>query len=72
MYEGRNLKNEIEELGIITMEDIGFGSRDSAFAALDAIREHNKQFPAEKLVEMNDKALKEAYANMSGTGNTGN
>jgi len=53
MYEGRDLRKEIDELGIVAMEDFGFGSRESAFAALDAIREHNKQFPEDKLIEMN-------------------
>jgi hypothetical protein len=48
----RDLKKEVEELGIIAMEDDGNGSRDSAFAALDAIREHNKQYPEKVLAEM--------------------
>jgi hypothetical protein len=52
MYEGRDLKKEIEELGIVSMEDFSGGSRESAFAALDAIREHNKQYPKEKLLSM--------------------
>jgi len=67
MYEGRDLKKEIDELGIVAMEGFGSGSRESAFAALDAIREHNKEYPVEKLIEMNDQAMKEAYANMAGT-----
>jgi hypothetical protein len=50
--KGRDLKKEVEELGIIAMEDDGNGSRDSAFAALDAIREHNKQYPEKVLAEM--------------------
>lgn len=64
MYEGRNLKEEIEELEIVAMEDFGFGSRDSAFAALDAIREHNKQYPEEKLVQMMENARRDAYKSM--------
>jgi hypothetical protein len=59
MYEGRDLKNEIEELGITAMEDVSRGSRESAFAALDAIREHNKRYPEEKLVEMIEAAREE-------------
>jgi len=59
MYEGRNLKNEIEELGIVAMEDIDSGHQESAFAALDAIREHNNQYPNEKLKQMIENALKE-------------
>jgi hypothetical protein len=56
MYEGRNLKKEIDELGIEVMEDIGIGSRESALAALDVIREHNKQYPEERLMEMMEAA----------------
>jgi len=70
MREGRDLRKEIDELRIVAMEDFGSGSPESTFAALDAIREHNKQYPVEKLIEMNNKAVKEAYANMSGTTNT--
>jgi hypothetical protein len=66
MYEGRDLKNEVEELGITAMEDVSRGSRESAFAALDAIREHNKQYPEEKLAEMMEVARKEAYESMAG------
>jgi len=66
MDEERDLKKEIEELGIVAMEDFGTGSRESIFAALDAIREHNKQFPEEKLLEMNQAAIREATAKMSG------
>jgi hypothetical protein len=66
MYEGRDLRKEVEELGIVAMEDIGNGSRESAFAALDAIREHNKQYPEEKLVEMMEAARKEAVESMAG------
>lgn len=69
MCEKRDLRKEIGELGIVAMEDFGSGSPESTFAALDAIREHNKQYPVEKLIEMNDKAIKEAYSNMSGTTN---
>ena len=69
MYEGRDLRKEVADLGIVVMEDFGAGSPESTFAALDAIREHNKNYPVEKLIEMNDKAMKEAYANMSGTSN---
>ena len=67
MYEERDLKKEVQELGIVSMEDFGFGNRESAFAALDAIREHNKQFPEKKLLEMNENARKEVYESMSGT-----
>jgi len=70
MYEGRDLRKEIGDLGIVAMEDFGFGSRESAFAALDAIREHNKQFPEDKLIEMNQAATREATASMSGTKNS--
>ncbi|MCL2244482.1 MAG: hypothetical protein FWC03_08455 [Treponema sp.] len=70
MYEGRDLRQEIDELGIVAMEDFGTGSPESAFAALDAIREHNKQYPVKKLIEMNDNAMKEVYAIMSGIRNT--
>jgi hypothetical protein len=66
MYEGRNLREEVEELGIVAMEDVGFGSRESAFAALDAIREHNKRYPEEKLAEMMNVARKEASESMAG------
>jgi hypothetical protein len=66
MYEKRDLRKEVEELGILAMEDVGLGSRDSAFAALDAIREHNKQYPEEKLMEMMEDARREASKNMSG------
>jgi len=59
MYEGRNLKNEIEELGIVAMEDVDDGHQESAFAALDAIRGHNKQYTNEKLAQMIENALKE-------------
>jgi len=63
----RDLRAEVNELGIVAMEDFGFWSPESAFAALDAIREHNRQFPEKMLVEMNQAAIKEATANMSGT-----
>jgi hypothetical protein len=66
MYKERNLKKEIDELGIVAMEDVGFGSRESAFAALDAIREHSKQYPEERLVEMMENARKDAYESMAG------
>jgi hypothetical protein len=59
MYEGRNLKTEIEELGIVAMEDIDPGHQESAFAALDAIRDHNKQYSNEKLVKMIEEAIKQ-------------
>jgi hypothetical protein len=45
----RNLEKEIEELGIIAIEDAG--SAEDVFAALDAIREHNGLYPPEKLAE---------------------
>jgi len=67
MCEKRDLRKEIGELGIVAMEDFGAGSPESTFAALDAIREHNKKYPVETLIEMNEKATKEAYASMSGT-----
>jgi len=66
----RDLKKEIEKLGIVSMEDFGVGSQESAFAALDAIRAHNKQFPVEVLVKMNNDAQKEALESMSGTRNS--
>ena len=66
MYEERDLKKEIEDLGIVAMEDIGFGSRESTFAALDAIREHNQRFPEDKLAQMMEDAKREAYENMAG------
>ena len=64
MREGRDLRQEIDELGIVSMEDFGKGSQESAFAAIDAIREHNKQYPEEKLVEMMADAKKEAFKSM--------
>jgi hypothetical protein len=64
LYEGRDLRKEAEELGIVAMEDIGFGSRESTFAALDAIRVHNKQYPEEKLAEMMVDARKKAAESM--------
>jgi hypothetical protein len=66
MYEERDLRKEVEELGITAMEDAEPGSRDSAFAALDAIREHNKRYPEKKLVEMMEAARKEASESMAG------
>jgi len=70
MYEeGRDLKKEIEDLGIASIEDVGFGSRESTFAALDAVREHNKRFPEQKLAKMMEDARQEAYNNMAGTKN---
>jgi hypothetical protein len=57
MYEGRDLRKEAEELGITAISP---GSRESVFAALDAIREHNRQYPEEKLVEMIEVSRKEA------------
>jgi len=69
MCEERNLKEEIEELGIVSIEDLGFGSRESTFAALDAIREHNKQFPEERLAKMMESAKRDAYESMAGTKN---
>ncbi|MDR0476239.1 MAG: hypothetical protein LBH43_21555 [Treponema sp.] len=59
MYEGRDLKKEVEELGIIAMEDFNSGSREAAFAALDAVREHNKLYPKEKLLSMMEDAQRE-------------
>jgi len=70
MCEKRDLKKEIDDLGIVAMEDFGSGSPESAYAALDAIREHNKQFPVEKLIKMDDKAFKDVCAIMSGTTNS--
>ena len=69
MNEGRNLKKEVEDLGIVAMEDVGSGSRESTFAALDAIRDHNKQYPEEKLSEMMNAAKQEVYDVMAGTKN---
>jgi hypothetical protein len=66
MDEKRDLRKEVDELGIVAMEDVGFGSRDSAFAAIDAIRAHNQQYPEEKLAELMEAARKEAYENMAG------
>jgi hypothetical protein len=70
MYEERDLRKEIDDLGIVAMEDFGSESPESAFAALDAIREHNNKYPVERLLEMNDNAMKEACANMSGIKDT--
>jgi hypothetical protein len=64
--EERDLRKEVDELEIIVMEDAGPGSRESAFAAMDAIRAHNKQYPEEKLAEMMETARKEASENMAG------
>lgn len=66
MYEGRDLRKEVEELGIVALEDAGLGSRESAFAAMDAIRAHNEQYPEEKLAEMMEAARKEASESMAG------
>jgi hypothetical protein len=66
MYENRNLKQEMTDLGIVSMEDGGFGSRESAFAALDAVRQHNKDYPQESLVEMMENARRDAAKSMSG------
>jgi hypothetical protein len=54
------LKQEIDELGIVAIEDAGIGTVESTFAALDAIREHNKQYPEEKLKKMMEEARQEA------------
>ena len=70
MYEeGRDLKKEIEELGIVYIEDVGFASRESTFAALDAVREHNKKFPEQKLAQMMEDARQEVYNYIAGTKN---
>ena len=69
MRKERNLRKEIDELGIVAMEDVGFGSQESTFAALDAIREHNKQFPEQRLAQMMENARRDAYENMAGTKN---
>jgi hypothetical protein len=66
MREDRDLRQEVEDLGIVAMEDVGLGSRESAFAAMDAIRDHNKQYPEEKLAEMMEAARKEASESMAG------
>jgi hypothetical protein len=66
MYEERDLRKEVEDLEITAMEDVGIGSRESAFAALDAIREHNRQYPEETLTEMMGAARKEVSENMAG------
>lgn len=68
MYENRDIKKEVDELGIVAMEDIGFGSRESVFAAMDAIRSHNQQYPEEKLAEMIEDARKDAFEYMGGRG----
>jgi hypothetical protein len=39
----RDLKKEIEDMGIIAIEDYGTISPESVFAALDAIREYEQQ-----------------------------
>jgi hypothetical protein len=69
MREGRDLRQEIDGLNIVVMEDFGSGSPESAFAAIDAIREHNRQYPEEKLAEMIEDAHREAYEAMAGTKN---
>jgi hypothetical protein len=66
MDKERDLKREVEELEIVDMEDVGLRSRDSAFAALDAVREHNKRYPEEKLVEMIGAARRKAAEDMAG------
>lgn len=66
MYEERDLRKEVDELGIVAMEDVGLGSRESAFAAMDAIREHNSRYPEEKLAEMMEDARREASEGMAG------
>jgi hypothetical protein len=66
MYEGRDLRKEVNDLEIEAMEDIDMGSRESTFAALDVIREHNRQYPQERLAEMMETARKEASENMGG------
>jgi hypothetical protein len=65
MYEGRDLRKEVDELGIVSMEDVGLGSRESAFAAMDAIRAHNEQYSEEKLADMMDVARKQASESMA-------
>jgi hypothetical protein len=69
MREGRDLRQEIDDLNIVSMEDFGPGSPESAFAALDAIRAHNRQYPEEKLAEMMEDARREVYEIMAGTKN---
>jgi hypothetical protein len=55
-YAGKDLKQEIERLGIVAMEDFGKGTKESAFAALNAIEEHNKQYSEEVLLKMMETA----------------
>jgi hypothetical protein len=43
MGEARDLEKEIQNLGIIAIENFGVGSPESIFAALDAIREYENK-----------------------------
>ena len=43
MGEDRDLRAEIEELGILSIEGSGFLTKKAVFSALDAIRESNSQ-----------------------------
>jgi isopropylmalate/homocitrate/citramalate synthase len=42
MYVKRNLAKELEEMEIVNIEAGGFLTTDSVFAAIDAIRQHDK------------------------------
>ena len=43
MCKDRNLREEIEELGIFSIEGSGLLTEKAVFSALDAIRESNNQ-----------------------------
>ncbi|MDR2543125.1 MAG: hypothetical protein LBC80_06730 [Treponema sp.] len=57
MDKGRDLKKEIDELGIIAIEDYGIGSLESTFAALDAIREYEKKHPYKKKLDKTEEIV---------------
>ncbi|MBQ0167234.1 MAG: hypothetical protein KBT02_09025 [Treponema sp.] len=51
----RNLKQELEELNIVSVECCGVGTEKDIFSCIDAIKEHMAAFPdSEKIAHMKD------------------
>jgi hypothetical protein len=65
MNANRNLAQELKIMEITNIEANGFLSSESIFAAIDAIGEHEKQFPIEGQVKQIEKISRQTYKNMS-------
>ncbi|MDR3301429.1 MAG: hypothetical protein LBT01_02710 [Spirochaetaceae bacterium] len=67
MNEGRNLRAELAELEIINLEGVGVLSQGSVFAAIDAIKEHGKNYSNDYITKNIERIKKETLRKIAGS-----